>query len=249
MPSRLLYNYIWRSLGFSPLELFASGEGGAWYDPSDLTTLFQDAAGTIPVVSDGDPVGLMQDKSGNGNDVTQTVSASRPVYRTNGTLHWLEFDGVDDVLVKSGEVVPKESYTLAAAAAHITLGTYAAPPIALSDSGPDSIVLFQDGRAGSKFLLRWDTGQIIDKLAFGSAGEVNVLYGERTSSEGAAYLDGVEQGTFTSTAVGQSNQLRIGSYSVVFAHFTFYGAIARDVISDNRSDIEQYLATKSGVTL
>jgi hypothetical protein len=63
MPGRLLYNYIWRSLGFSPLELFASGESGVWYDPSDLTTLFQDSLGTTPVASDGDPVGLMLDKS------------------------------------------------------------------------------------------------------------------------------------------------------------------------------------------
>ena len=48
---------------FSPLDLFASGEEGAWYDPSDLTTLYQDAAGTTPVTGTGQPVGLMLDKS------------------------------------------------------------------------------------------------------------------------------------------------------------------------------------------
>ncbi|PIE10063.1 MAG: hypothetical protein CSA72_10645, partial [Rhodobacterales bacterium] len=37
----------------------------AWYDPSDLSTLFQDAAMTIPVTADGDPVGAVQDRSGN----------------------------------------------------------------------------------------------------------------------------------------------------------------------------------------
>lgn len=83
---------------WSPLELFQSGELGAWYDPSDLTTLYQDAAGTVPVTSDGDPVGKMEDKSGNGNHATQSVSASRPVYRTDGALHWLEAGGVDDYL-------------------------------------------------------------------------------------------------------------------------------------------------------
>lgn len=81
---------------FSPLELFSQGEQGAWYDPSDLPTLYQDAAGTIPVTADGQPVGLMLDKSGNGNHATQSVAARRPVYRTDGTLHWLEVDGVDD---------------------------------------------------------------------------------------------------------------------------------------------------------
>lgn len=48
---------------FSPDDLFAAGEQGAWYDPSDLSTLFQDSAGMAPVTADGQPVGLMLDKS------------------------------------------------------------------------------------------------------------------------------------------------------------------------------------------
>ena len=83
---------------FDPVTLFTGGKQGAIYDPSDLTTLFQDAAGTVPVTKDGDPVGLMKDKSGNGNHATQAVSASRPTYRTDGIFHWLSFDGVDDYL-------------------------------------------------------------------------------------------------------------------------------------------------------
>jgi len=83
---------------FSILDLFTGGQQGAWYDPSDLSTLFQDAAGTTPVTADGDPVGLMTDKSGNGNDASQAVAAARPTYKTDGILHWLEFDGVDDGL-------------------------------------------------------------------------------------------------------------------------------------------------------
>jgi hypothetical protein len=48
---------------WSPSTLFASGEQGAWYDPSDLTTLYQDFAGTTPVTAVEQPVGLMLDKS------------------------------------------------------------------------------------------------------------------------------------------------------------------------------------------
>ena len=48
---------------FSPASLFESGEVGAWYDPSDLSTLFQDTAGTTPVTTSGQTVGLMLDKS------------------------------------------------------------------------------------------------------------------------------------------------------------------------------------------
>lgn len=84
------------ALSFNPLTLFKGGKQGVWYDPSDKSTLFQDVAGTVAVTKDGDPVALMRDKSGNGNHATQSVSTSRPTYKTNGALHWLEFDGVDD---------------------------------------------------------------------------------------------------------------------------------------------------------
>jgi len=50
---------------FLPIDLFADGERGAWYEPRDISTLFQDSAATTPVIADGDPVGLMLDKSGN----------------------------------------------------------------------------------------------------------------------------------------------------------------------------------------
>lgn len=69
-----------RKPSFSPLSLFANGEQGAWYDPSDTTTLFQDSAGTTPVTASGQPVGLMLDKSGRGNHATQPTAGSRPIY-------------------------------------------------------------------------------------------------------------------------------------------------------------------------
>jgi hypothetical protein len=43
--------------------LFANSEPGVWYDPSDMSTLFQDSAGTTPVTAVEQPVGLMLDKS------------------------------------------------------------------------------------------------------------------------------------------------------------------------------------------
>lgn len=48
---------------FSPLSLFAAGEQGAWYDPSDFSTMFTTAAGTTPVTAVEQPVGLILDKS------------------------------------------------------------------------------------------------------------------------------------------------------------------------------------------
>ena len=89
---------------FDPASLFANGEQGAFYDPSDLSTLFQDDAGTTPVTEPGQTVGLVLDKSGNDNHATQPTAESRPVYQAGGGLHWLEFDGVDDSLFSVSSV-------------------------------------------------------------------------------------------------------------------------------------------------
>lgn len=67
---------------WTPAQLFASSEKGVWYDPSDLSTLFQDSAGTTPVTAVEQPVGRILDKSGNAFHATQATSAARPVYRS-----------------------------------------------------------------------------------------------------------------------------------------------------------------------
>lgn len=80
---------------FNPATLFAAGEVGAWYDPSDLSTMFQDSAGTIPAVVN-QPVGRINDKSGNARHAVQATTAAKPVLRLVGGKYYLEFDGVDD---------------------------------------------------------------------------------------------------------------------------------------------------------
>jgi hypothetical protein len=66
---------------FNPLSLFAAGEKGVWFDPTDISTLFQDAAGTIPVTAYGQKVGRILDKSGNNNHATQATTALQPTYQ------------------------------------------------------------------------------------------------------------------------------------------------------------------------
>lgn len=73
--------------------LMASFSGPkAQYDPSDISTLFQDSAGTTPVVAAGDGIGRILDKSGAGNHATQTTTPSRPLWQTT----YAAFDGTDD---------------------------------------------------------------------------------------------------------------------------------------------------------
>jgi hypothetical protein len=80
--------------------LFDAGGGtfyeGAWYDPSDLTTLYQDAAGTTPVTGTGQPVGLMLDKSKGltlGSDVVTNGTFDTDSNWDKGS-HWTISGGV-----------------------------------------------------------------------------------------------------------------------------------------------------------
>lgn len=84
---------------WSPDAVFDGNKTGVFYDPSDLSTLFKDDGGLVPVTTDGDIVKLMLDKSGSNNHArigaplitsegTSIVSGMR--YRTDGVLHWLE---------------------------------------------------------------------------------------------------------------------------------------------------------------
>jgi hypothetical protein len=79
---------------FSVLSLFANGEQGVWYDPSDFSTLFQDSAGTTAVTAVEQPVGKILDKSGRGNHLVQATAASRPTLsaRVNLLTYSEQFD-------------------------------------------------------------------------------------------------------------------------------------------------------------
>jgi hypothetical protein len=84
---------------FSPESLFRAGEQGVWFDPSDLSTLFQDSAGTTPVTAAGQPVGKVLDKSGRGNHAVQATAASRPQWLIDANGYpYFGLDGTDDGL-------------------------------------------------------------------------------------------------------------------------------------------------------
>lgn len=111
--------------GFSPASLFAAGEQGVWYDPSDLTTMFQDSAGTTPVTAVEQPVGRILDKSGRGNHATQSTTAARPVLsaRVNLLTYSEQFDisaawkpfaagtGINPVVTANDAVAPNGTTT------------------------------------------------------------------------------------------------------------------------------------------
>jgi hypothetical protein len=68
---------------FSPRQIL--GLRG-WYDRSDLSTQFQDSAGSTPATAVEQQVGRTLDKSVQGNHETQTTLTSRPILRARYNL-------------------------------------------------------------------------------------------------------------------------------------------------------------------
>lgn len=75
---------------YDPAALFALGEDGMFYDPQSINTLWQDAAGTVPVTSDGQLVARIDDRSGNGYHLIQSNPANQYVYRAVDGVKWLD---------------------------------------------------------------------------------------------------------------------------------------------------------------
>ena len=92
-----LFKAVTRGRGFSPASLFSNGEEGVWYDPSKLSSMKQLSNGTVDAVI-GQPVGYIEDQSGNGNHAIQATLTKRPILREVGGLNYLDFDGVDDAM-------------------------------------------------------------------------------------------------------------------------------------------------------
>lgn len=94
----------WQYYYLTRTYLFALGQQGVWYDPSNLSTLFQDSAGTVPVTAMEQPVGRMLDLSLNGNHAFQATTTKRGVVsrRVNLLTKTEQFD--DAVWVKVGVV-------------------------------------------------------------------------------------------------------------------------------------------------
>ena len=86
----LLSNYT----GDQAVSQLFSGRQGFWYDISDKSTLWQDVSKTVSVVSSGDPVSVIEDKSGNGNDYVLTSGYNPATYQTSSGKHWIEHTGV-----------------------------------------------------------------------------------------------------------------------------------------------------------
>jgi hypothetical protein len=252
-----------RRSSFSPMALFALGQQGAWYDPSDLSTLFQDAAGTIPVTATGQPVGLMRDKSGRGNHATQPTAASRPIFRDVGGLRYLECDGVDDGMV-TGSINFTDTDKMFVCAGVRKLSD-AATAVLLELSPNTSVsagafaVTAPNFTAEASYGSRSAGTTQSSAVALGSPSPISSVVSAISAistDTNSIRVNGVQRAT-VATDQGAGNYsnnplylFRRGGTSLPFTGF-FYGAIIAGAAysAAQIASAERYLAGKSGVTL
>lgn len=249
------------SLEYQVAALFSAGEQGAWYDPSDFSTMFQDAAGSIPVTAVGQAVGRILDKSGRGNHATQSTSTKRPVLQQDANgKYYLLFDGIDDALqTASINFTGTDKVTVWAGVRK------------LSDAARGIIVEAQTaGAAGGTTVFALSAPQangannyaafvsyIITKNA--TAPSTNILTGEyfpssTSSTEQVKFrVDGIQQTTITGSAIATStvNQpVFIGSRGATTLPFNgrLYSLIIRGAQSTDTqiTNTENYVNSKTG---
>ncbi|MAU52926.1 MAG: hypothetical protein CMN17_11275 [Roseovarius sp.] len=107
-----------RAVAWTPAWLFRNGERGAWYDPGEPATLWQDTAATLPAIAD-QPVARIDDLSGNGHHMIQDSASARPVLRAAASGHALEFDGTGTLM---HAVSPPSAWAWAHREGGVTIG-------------------------------------------------------------------------------------------------------------------------------
>lgn len=245
---------------FSPSSLFGGGEFGGWYDPSDLSTLWQDTAGTTAVTTDGQTVARIDDKSGNGNHLTQATASARPTYRTSGGLHWLDFDGGDNLTSGTlGQTIMDSAsgaVMACAAASDSTEAIYALVQEVAADNTPTGqyVVLFFDTRSSPKRSANFSpdtTSRLLDLDSEIDGAEKCFIF-SHDGSVGNGYVDNsAVSGSLTTTAnFAEATAIRLGTQSGVFnLDGKIYGAVMldRELTTAERGNLNTWLSDKAGI--
>ena len=227
-------------------SLFASGQVGGWYDPSDLNTMFQDREGTVLVTAAGQPVLRINDKSPNGFDLIANSGGTPATYGAAGGLHWLELSGGGEP--NGGYLVSSGSLTLPA---------------------NHEMVLGYDN-VGETRGMWWsqvgDTNSWTNIFVDGSASGLSSGFGFNVlrvdgvevpvSTRDQTYeaINGRHVSLWSTGTDGRTASFCFASYAGAAVALTpsgrLYGMVWRSALTlDETTLVESYMATKSGVTL
>ena len=260
------------AVSWSPVTAwFAAGEKGVVYDLSQLSSLFQDTAGSTPVTADGQTLKRINDLSGNALHATEATNG--PTIGTDGNgKRYALFDGTNDRLITG--VCDASAFNKCTIVLGLRKLTDSNEPfVALGANattvGGKMVVVGGDGSlANYGAVLAGDTSYSSGRYGSTAAPDTSVITvqfdiaGAVVTDEIKLYRNGVAQtrsagnagpaggGNFSAT-----DTLRLGwrEYTSQFGNFWLYAAIVRfSTAASSAADIakaEAWCAARSGVTL
>jgi hypothetical protein len=244
-----------------PSQIITDGRDWAWYDPSDLSTLAQNSDGTTAVAV-GDPVGYAEDKSGNTHLVTGSGTARPVLGQTAGGLYYFDFDGDDDYLQTADDDVSWVGDYLAVAALsadvlRVQQFVSADQVNQLSGSKRKAQLLRSVATGEGSSVAFNDSGTNFSDLSgvTPAANEVFVASARADSSGLECWVNRSSNGStaITGTLAAMATRLVLGARADIRNYFNgqMFGAVVVNGSSTTaeRNQLEDYIASKSGVTL
>ena len=222
----LLVGSVAQAQPWTPAYL-PNGELMNWYDASDITTLWQNIAGTTAVSVSGQTVQRWNDKSGNGNHLT---SSSGPAY-TTGVMNSLP------VLRYNGNIMAKLFPAMGNAADNYTvIGVFKVA----SNSGWDNWVDWgpSSGYSGQVFVTS-------GVRPGGPAQAMEFTFGSGTGEDTATAVTGQPAFIFEGSA---SQTTSLNAQASVWLNGTFQGATNPDSYTVPSSSVTQISLGVSGQT-
>jgi hypothetical protein len=140
------------------------------YELGNMATLFQDAARTVPVTADGQPIGGVTDLSGAGHHLAQATAASRPTFKI-GALNGqpvARFDGTDDSL--SGQPFTSDQAAISVFVVAVRSSVAAVGPVIEWGFAGGFGMHLWNFDAGDKVYCNFGTGPVIGSAGVVSAG-------------------------------------------------------------------------------
>lgn len=180
---------------FVPIDLFSAGEQGAWFLPSDFSTLRQNSNGDVPVTAVGQSVGLVLDRSralSVGPEIVVNGNFSA------GSSNWTTQNGTTPITVSSGEAVIGAATFCQQKGLTFSAGKTYKISIDIRSAGtiqPFAWLATGDYLAGAQQVLSGATAiypqQTITFYAKPTAAKSVLVFKEQTGAGGTMYLDNI----------------------------------------------------------
>lgn len=224
-----------RNSGFNPLSVSPA----FWYDPSDLSSMFQTTDTSTPAVVDS-PVGRINDKSGNNRHLLQATAGFRPILRADGAFRYLEFNGVDKVI--NATFTLNQPFDRISA---LRMVTYSDADRIFDGINPATGTLWTPGPTPNLALFDGSTAAVNSNAVVGTnfvATERHDNTNSRLAVNNTAYTTGT-------SGTGNPGGISVGPATAP-GHFFFYGMIGKSAFTDpETASLRTYLGAKAGLVL